>query len=101
MQLLAATAFISIFFAIPFSIIILSTGIIGFLGPRSGINGFLIVGGHGNAKEQADGDSLLGEDLPELTCPCIPETLKFSTVWLMLWLVLTMYSTRSQFSPAR
>ncbi|HEV2574418.1 MAG TPA: chromate efflux transporter [Beijerinckiaceae bacterium] len=88
MQILAAAAFIGIFFfAAPFPIIVLTAGIIGFLGGRLNFADFSGGTDHGTAKDQADDDSLLGEELPEHARPRMQETLKVTSVWLLLWLI--------------
>ncbi|MDT2020635.1 chromate efflux transporter [Methylocella sp. CPCC 101449] len=88
MQILAAAAFIGIFFfAVPFPIIVLAAGVIGFWGGRSNFADFFSGTGHGTAKDQADQDSLLGDELPEHARPRMRETLKVTSVWLLLWLI--------------
>jgi chromate transporter len=89
MRGLAAAAFVLIFFfGVPFPVIILAAGIIGYLGGRSGNPAFRVGGGHGAGKGElvADADTLLGEDLPEHATPTIGQSLKQAAVWLMLWL---------------
>src|SRR5215211_6437657 len=64
---LAAAAFVAIFFySVPFPIIILTAGIIGFFGGRLGHLAFVTSGGHGKIgdRQLADADSALGETLP-------------------------------------
>src|SRR5918997_2052322 len=66
---LAAAAFVAIFFfGVPFPIIVLTAGVIGFFAGRAGAPAFQVGGGHGPAKggkEAADAEALLGEELPE------------------------------------
>src|SRR5476651_2510088 len=84
---LAATAFIAIFFFnVPFPIIIISAGVIGYVGAKSGRPEFAAVA-HGGGKNTAAVDSMLGDELPEHVRPSIPRALKVSAVWLLLWLV--------------
>ncbi len=89
MLVLAALAFIGIFFlGVPFPLIVLAAGAIGFLGARTGSSAFQVGGGHGPAgKGVADGESLLGEDLPEHARPTVARALRVSALWLSLWLV--------------
>src|SRR6476619_3997103 len=62
---LAAAAFIDIFFfAVPFPIIIIAAGVIGYFGARGGRPEFAAVP-HGGGKGAAVVDSMLGEELPE------------------------------------
>ncbi len=84
---LAAAAFIGIFFfGVPFPIIILSAGVIGFVGGRAGLPQFAIGGGHGPAKDSAVEESLLGEELPTHANPTIPQSLRVGAMWLCIWL---------------
>jgi chromate transporter len=84
---LAAIAFIAIFFFnVPFPIIIISAGIIGYVGAKSGRPEFAAVP-HGGGKNAAAIDSMLGDEMPDHMRPSIPRALKVSAVWLLLWLV--------------
>ncbi len=62
---LAAAAFIAIFFfSVPFPIIVLTAGLVGFFAGRAGMPAFQVGGGHGpskGGKEVADSEALLGE----------------------------------------
>src|SRR5258705_4716559 len=84
---LAAIAFIAIFFfAVPFPIIIIGAGVIGYVGAKIGRPEFAAVA-HGSGKDAAAIDSMLGEELPEHVRPSVARALKVSAVWLLLWLV--------------
>jgi chromate transporter len=84
---LAASAFIAIFFFnVPFPIIIVTAGVIGYLGAKSGRPEFAAVE-HGGGKGAAAVDSMLGEDLHDHIRPNVLRALKVSAVWLLLWLV--------------
>jgi chromate transporter len=84
---LAAIAFVAIFFFnVPFPIIIIAAGVIGFIGARSGRSEFAAVE-HGSGKNAAAVDSLFGDQLPDHIRPSVPRALKVSAVWLTLWLV--------------
>jgi chromate transporter len=88
MLLLAAAAFIGIFFlGVPFPLIVLAAGIIGFLGARSGSSAFQVGGGHGAGGSTHHTESLLGEELPEHARPTVARALRVSAIWLSLWLV--------------
>src|SRR5438270_3463495 len=89
MRLLAAAAFIGIFFLnIPFPLIILGAAIVGFLGAVSGAPAFLLKSGHGDGKKEAAVvDSLLGDELPEHARPTVARALRASSIWLALWLI--------------
>jgi chromate transporter len=99
---LAAAAFVTIyFFSVPFPIIVLTAGVIGFIGGRAGVPAFQ-VGGHGpakGAKEVADADALLGEDLPAHARPTVARALRVSAIYLALWftpVVLLLVTLGSQ-----
>src|SRR5476649_2207447 len=84
---LAAIAFIAIFFFnVPFPVIIISAGVIGYAGAKSGRSEFAAVE-HGGGKNAAAIDSMLGDELPEHVRPSIPRALRVSAIWLLLWLV--------------
>jgi chromate transporter len=89
MRLLAAAAFVGIFFFnIPFPIIIFGAALIGFLGAWTGAKAFLIKSGHGSGKQDAGVvDSLLGDKLPDHARPTVARALWASSIWLVLWLV--------------
>src|SRR5260370_33853734 len=84
---LGALAFFAILFShVPFPLIVLAAGIIGFVGARAGSAAFVVGGGHGPSGAAAAGESRLGEDLPEHARPTIGRALRVSAVWLALWL---------------
>jgi chromate transporter len=90
MRGLAAAAFIALFFYdVPFPIIILVAGLIGYFGGRAGLPAFLAGGGHGKVgdKQLADVDSLLGEETPAHARPNVRWSLSITAVFLALWLV--------------
>jgi chromate transporter len=85
---IAAAAFVAIFFLdVPFPLIVLAAGLIGFIGGRAGLESFQVGGGHGSADGHADRDSLLGDELPAHARPTVAGSVKVSAVWLALWLV--------------
>jgi len=88
---LSAAAFIAIFFfRVPFPMIVLTAGVIGFFGGRAGVPAFQVGGGHGPAtdgKQVADAEALLGEELPEHARPNVARALRASATCLALWLV--------------
>src|SRR5215472_8582920 len=89
LRLLAAAAFIGIFFFnIPFPVIILGAALIGFFGTASGADVFKSDGGHGKgATKDTEDNSLLGDELPEHARPSVERALSVSAVWLALWLI--------------
>jgi chromate transporter len=91
MLALAAVAFVGIFFFnVPFPVIVLGAGLIGFLAGKAGVPAFQAGGGHGAAKGGAlveDRESLLGEELPDHARPTIRTALTVAGVCLALWLI--------------
>jgi chromate transporter len=86
---ISTAAFVAIFvFHVPFPVIILAAGLIGFIGGRLGRPEFLVGGGHGasGGKVLADADSLLGEGTPVHARPTLGWSLKVGAVCLALWL---------------
>src|SRR5260370_14488792 len=82
---LAAIAFIAIFFfSVPFPVIIIAAGVIGYVGPRSGRPEFAAVG-HGGGKNAAAVDSMLDDELPDPVRPSVPPALLVSAVWVLPW----------------
>ena len=85
---LAAIAFIAIFFFnVPFPVIIIAAGVVGYFGARSGRPEFAAVEHGGGGKNAAAVDSMLGEDMPDHVRPSIGRALRVSAVWLLLWIV--------------
>ncbi|KXF77070.1 chromate transporter [Paramesorhizobium deserti] len=88
MMAIAAAAFVAIFFLhIPFPIIIIATGVIGYLGGRAGLAAFQAGGGHkaGSGKILEDGDSVLGADVPVHARANLAWSMKISGVLAALW----------------
>ncbi|MGO4571876.1 chromate efflux transporter [Microvirga sp. 2TAF3] len=85
---LAAAAFVGIFFfKVPFPIIILTAGLVGYLGGRAELAQFQVGGGHGSADQGlTDAESVLGESLPAHARPTVRGTLQTAAIWLALWL---------------
>jgi chromate transporter len=87
MLVLAALAFIGIFFfAVPFPLIVIGAGVIGYVAARAGSTAFQVGGDHGDAKGGSD-EGLLGAELPEHARPTVARALRVSALWLALWLV--------------
>ena len=86
---LAALAFIGIFFlGVPFPLIVLAAGVIGFCGGRAGSSAFQLGGGHGQAQAgTGTAESLLGEELPPHVQPTVGRAVRVSAIWLALWLL--------------
>lgn len=83
---IAAIAFVAIFFfAVPFPVIIIAAGVIGFVGARLGRPEFAAID-HGGGKNAAVIDSMLGEAIPDHVKPNPTRTLRVTAIWLALWL---------------
>ncbi|HEU4826440.1 MAG TPA: chromate efflux transporter [Dongiaceae bacterium] len=85
---IAAAAFIAIFFLhVPFPLIVLGAGLLGFIGSRAGFQAFLVAGGHGASRGKAvpDAETALGTDVPPHARPTLGWSLKISAVFLVLW----------------
>src|SRR6195952_5060915 len=84
---LAASAFIAIFFfSVPFPIIIIAGGLIGYVGAKLGRPEFAAIE-HGGGKKTAAVDSMLGDELPDHVRPTVARALRVSAVWLLLWVI--------------
>jgi chromate transporter len=90
MVAIAACAFVGIFFLhVPFPMIILMAGAIGYMGGRIGSPLFQIGGGHksGASAVLEDKHSALGEITPRHARPNLVWSLKVSGILLALWLM--------------
>jgi chromate transporter len=90
MVALAVASFIALFFYdVPFPIVVLVAGLIGYVAGRAGLQPFLSGGGHGKvgAQQVADRDSLLGEETPDHAKPNVRWSLSITATFLALWLV--------------
>lgn len=87
---IAAMAFVAIFFLhIPFPLIIVAAGLVGYVGGRAGLSPFKAGGGHksGSGKILEDRDSILGEDIPLHARPNLAWSLKTSGALAAFWLI--------------
>ncbi|WP_370693831.1 chromate efflux transporter [Methylobacterium sp. NEAU K] len=84
---LAAAAFVAIYFLdLSFPLIVLTAGMIGYLGGRLGLPQFRAAGGHGAGKV-VDGPFLLGDDELPQDRAAIKHTLRVLLTWSAIWLV--------------
>ena len=87
---LAAAAFVALFvFDVPFPVVVLAAGLIGYAGGRAGRPEFQSGGGHGGpdgGTGLADADSALGESVPAHARPGLGWGLRIGGVLLALWL---------------
>jgi chromate transporter len=87
MLVLAALAFIGIFFFnVPFPLIVVGAGIIGFIAAQAGSTAFQVGGAHGGGHASTD-EGLLGAELPKHARPSVGRALRVSALWLALWLL--------------
>ena len=87
---IAAAAFVAIFFlGVPFPVIVMAAGLVGWLGTRAGSPLFQVGGGHGKhaANALAEADSLLGEGQPAHAVVSAATARRAAALWLVLWLV--------------
>ena len=84
---LAAAAFVAIFFLdVPFPLIVLTAGVIGYCGGRAGLPQFK-AGGHGAAGKVVEGPFLLDDhELPQERAAA-GHTLRVLLTWGAIWLV--------------
>ena len=90
MRGVAVAAFVLIFFAgVPFPLIVLGAGAIGYVGARRGLTAFDPGGGHGGggAVPVDDRDTLLGSELPAHAAVTPRQSLRIAAVWLAAWLI--------------
>ena len=89
LQAVAAGAFVALFcFAVPFPLVVLGAGVIGFVGARAGFTQFKVGGGHGKgAPGLSDRDSALGEETPAHARNALGWSRRISAILLVLWLL--------------
>ena len=88
MVALAAASFVALFlFDVPFPAIVLTAGLVGYLGGRAGLPQFRIGGGHGAAGAEDSRPYLLGDDALAQDRSAPGRTLRTAAVWAALWLV--------------
>jgi chromate transporter len=91
--LLAAASFVAIFvFDVPFPLIILGAGLIGFVGGRAGLEAFRSGDGHGaiGRAQVNDAETVLGHEIPAHARPDAAGSFRIAAVLLVLWLGPTL-----------
>ena len=87
MVALAAAAFVAIFFLdVPFPLIVLAAGLVGYLGGRAGLPQFRGAGHGGGAKADV-GPYLIGDAILPQERPAHGQALRMLLLWGALWLV--------------
>ena len=87
MVALAAAAFVAIFVLdVPFPLIVLAAGLVGYLGGRAGLPQFRGAGHGGGAKADA-GPYLIGDAILPQERPAHGQALRMLLLWGALWLV--------------
>lgn len=85
MVLIAGLAFIAIFvFQVPFPLIVLTAGLIGYLGGRVWPKTFVVIKGHA-ASSSASGRHAISDDPGVAFRPSLWRTASVLTVWLFIW----------------
>ena len=85
---IAAAAFVAIFvFDVPFPVIILTAGLVGYVGGVAKLPSFAGGAGHGLGRAQPDGRSLLGDVVPAHARPDLAWSLRISALFGALWLL--------------
>ena len=85
---LAAIAFVAIFFFnVPFPIIIIAAGVIGYLGARADGRNSPRSNMAAAARRRRRSTACSARNCPSMSARASPRALKVSAVWLLLWLV--------------
>ena len=86
---IAIAAFVAIFlFGVPFPLLIIAAGLVGYAGSRTGSRLFQAANHSGGGGDVlADGDSALGDETPAHARPRLAWSLKISAIFLLLWLI--------------
>ena len=83
---LAALAFVALFFfAVPFPLVVLTAGIVGYIGARRRPDLFA-AGGHGGKAQAAIGPAVIDDNVPEVD-PSWRRALRVVVVWGGLWVL--------------
>jgi chromate transporter len=83
----AFAAFVAIFFfQVPFPLIVLSAGLIGFIGGRIRPDVFVVLGGHASKSSSAD-TNLISDHQKETGAPSWKRSAVVLAIWLPLWFV--------------
>ncbi|MGL4611985.1 MAG: chromate efflux transporter [Trueperaceae bacterium] len=87
MYLIAAVAFIAIFFFnVPFPFIVIIAGLVGFIGGQLAPNVFQVIKGQGD-KDVSDEGFVITDEIASQIKPSLKATLQTTFVWLAIWLL--------------
>jgi chromate transporter len=105
LRALAAIAFVGIYFLdVPFPLIVIGAGLVGFFGAQSGWSVFKGRNAHGSSEATAGSDdSLLGDVVPAHARPDARRAISTAVFWTALWLgpvvvIVAMLGTADVFS---
>jgi chromate transporter len=84
---IAGLAFIAIFFLnVPFPLIVLAAGLLGFLGGRMWEKHFLVVSGHSATGAQDDGSgALIGDAMAASVRPSLTRSMRIALIFGLVW----------------
>jgi chromate transporter len=86
MYLIASLAFIAIFFfAVPFPLIVIGAGLIGFIGGRIAPETFYVMKGQAD-KDVSDEGFVITDTVASQVRPSVSKTLQSTLAWLFIWL---------------
>jgi chromate transporter len=87
MYTLAALAFVAIFFfKVPFPIIVILAGIIGFIGGKIAPETFYVIKGQAD-KNISDEGFVITDDVAGMVKPSATQTIQTTLIWLAIWLI--------------
>jgi chromate transporter len=87
MYVIAAAAFVAIFFFnVPFPIIVLLAGLIGFIGGRVAPETFYVIKGQAD-KNVSDEGFVITDEIASEVKPSVSKTLQTTLIWLVIWLL--------------
>lgn len=88
MVAIAAAAFVAIFLLrIPFPLIILAAGLLGYFGGRLWPDKFIVIKGHAVPAHSSTSSALISDGASHTAPPTLRKTLSVMTLWLAIWLV--------------
>ncbi len=87
MVLVAAMAFVAIFFfEVPFPLIVLTAGVIGYFGGRLWSEAFVVIKPRVPKEGEAILQHAISDDMASVVRPSVGRTLRVAAVWLAIWM---------------